>query len=37
MVEALTVREDQIRPVLGIRSDEFSFKLFDLKILPANN
>jgi hypothetical protein len=37
MVEALTVREGQIRPVLGIRSDEFSPKFFGLKILPANN
>jgi hypothetical protein len=37
MVEAVTVRRDRIRPVLGICPMRLSYKLFEIKILPASD
>ena len=36
MVEAVTVREDRIRPILGICPQEPAAKFFDIKILPVS-
>jgi len=37
MVEAVTVRRDRIRPVLGICPMRSPYKLFEIKILPASD
>ena len=37
MVEAVTVRRDRIRPVLGFIPTLSTFKFFDIKILPASD
>jgi hypothetical protein len=37
MVEAVTVRRDRTRPVLGISPTLSTSKFFDIKILPASD
>jgi len=37
MTEAVTVRGDRIRPVLGIFPTISTSKFFDIKILPASD
>jgi hypothetical protein len=36
ITEAVTVREERMRAVLGIRRTPVAYKFFDIKILPAS-